>query len=59
MKTRLTFMTQMASVLEHLQTNGMIHRDIACRNFVLTEDQETVVLIDFGLSFILQVQIHH
>eukprot|EP00479_Gromia_sphaerica_P008336 TRINITY_DN311_c0_g1_i4.p2 TRINITY_DN311_c0_g1~~TRINITY_DN311_c0_g1_i4.p2 ORF type:complete len:159 (-),score=47.35 TRINITY_DN311_c0_g1_i4:532-945(-) len=43
----------MASALEHIQAHGMIHRDIACRNFVLSSGLDTVVLIDFGLSFIL------
>eukprot|EP00479_Gromia_sphaerica_P004045 TRINITY_DN1478_c0_g1_i2.p1 TRINITY_DN1478_c0_g1~~TRINITY_DN1478_c0_g1_i2.p1 ORF type:complete len:175 (+),score=27.44 TRINITY_DN1478_c0_g1_i2:160-684(+) len=44
---------QMTAAFVHLQQFNMIHRDIASRNFVLTEDLQTVVLIDFGLSYIL------
>ena len=42
----------MAASISHLHSHGIIHRDIALRNFVLTDktDQSTAILIDFGLA---------
>lgn len=41
--------TQMARAIEHLHSHGVIHKDVALRNFVLSADGAPV-LIDFGLS---------
>ena len=39
----------MACSVQHIHANGVLHRDIALRNFVLSRDGMPV-LIDFGLS---------
>jgi len=51
---RLLFASQMSEALEHIHKFGMIHRDVAIRNYVLGADCKKVVLIDFGLSFFIQ-----
>ena len=39
----------MACAVAHLHSHEVLHRDIALRNFVLSEE-DLPVLIDFGLS---------
>ena len=45
----LKFAHAMATAIGHIHDNGVLHRDIAPRNFVLS-DGGLPVLIDFGLS---------
>lgn len=47
---RLSMIRQMAEALYYVHRREFIHRDICPRNFMCTNDLETVKLIDFGLS---------
>lgn len=47
---RLSMIRQMADALLYVHRKEFIHRDICPRNFMCTEDLETVKLIDFGLT---------
>jgi serine/threonine protein kinase len=41
---------QIASALEHAHKLGIIHRDIKPENIVITPDQQTAYLVDFGIA---------
>jgi serine/threonine protein kinase len=43
------FMQQMLSILEHIHSKGIIHRDIAPDNIILRDRDRLPVLIDFGI----------
>ena len=45
-------MEEIASALAHLNSNGIIHRDIKPGNIMLTEDGSKAVMMDFGLATI-------
>mmetsp|Transcript_10369 Transcript_10369/g.16625 ORF Transcript_10369/g.16625 Transcript_10369/m.16625 type:complete len:414 (+) Transcript_10369:215-1456(+) len=45
----LVIASNIADGLEHLHSNDIIHRDLACRNLLMTEDG-CVVICDYGLS---------
>jgi len=47
---RLSMIRQMADALAYVHRKEFIHRDICPRNFMCTEDLNTVKLIDFGLT---------
>ena len=47
---RLSMITQMGEALHYVHRREYIHRDICPRNFMCTQDLETVKLIDFGLT---------
>lgn len=47
---RVTLIRQMAEALLAVHEAGYIHRDICPRNFICSEDLESLKLIDFGLS---------
>ncbi len=47
---RLYYLKQGAEALRYVHQKGFIHRDICPRNFILTADQKTMKLTDFGLS---------
>jgi len=47
---RLSMIVQMAEALQYVHRKEFIHRDICPRNFMCSQDLETVKLIDFGLT---------
>lgn len=47
---QVRYIRQAAEALNVVHKMGLIHRDICPRNFILTEDEETLKLTDFGLS---------
>lgn len=47
---RIQFLRQAAEALAAVHQAGILHRDICPRNLILTEDGESVKLIDFGLA---------
>lgn len=44
------FMIQMIDILDTIHSNSIIHRDIKPDNFMLRDNNTSLVLIDFGLS---------
>ena len=46
----LFYLEQLCSGLEHAHQNGVIHRDIKPQNLLLTADQRTVKIADFGVA---------
>jgi len=47
---RLKFMLQLCYAVKQLHKNCIVHRDLASRNLLLSDDNERVVLTDFGLA---------
>ena len=47
---RLSMILQMADALNYVHKREFIHRDVCPRNFMCTQDLNTVKLIDFGLT---------
>lgn len=47
---RLAIMRQMAEAVEAVHAADLIHRDICPRNFICSNDFQSVTLIDFGLT---------
>lgn len=47
---RLQIIRQMAEALEAVHRAGFIHRDICPRNFIFNPEDDSVKLIDFGLT---------
>ncbi|HUT10798.1 MAG TPA: serine/threonine-protein kinase [Thermoguttaceae bacterium] len=47
---RMRFITQAAEGLAAVHAAGLIHRDVCPRNYILTEDRESLKLTDFGLT---------
>ncbi len=41
---------EMASILHRVHDRGIIHRDIKPANFIISEDRQKAILIDFGLA---------
>lgn len=39
--------------LEYLHSKKIIHRDLACRNILVTKDCKTIKISDFGLARLL------
>src|ERR1044072_9959035 len=46
----VSYLEQVCSGLAHAHKCGVIHRDIKPQNLLLTEDQETVKIADFGVA---------
>src|ERR1044072_8822057 len=46
----LSYLQQVSSGLAHAHECGVIHRDIKPQNLLLTADQETVKIADFGVA---------
>ncbi|HEY6046340.1 MAG TPA: protein kinase, partial [Pyrinomonadaceae bacterium] len=46
----LLYLQQVCSGLAHAHESGVIHRDIKPQNLLLTTDQETVKIADFGVA---------
>ena len=46
----LKLLRQMGEALDYVHKAGYIHRDVCPRNYICTQDLETVKLIDFGLT---------
>jgi eukaryotic-like serine/threonine-protein kinase len=46
----LDLIRQMGQALDYVHKNGYIHRDICPRNYICTQNLETIKLIDFGLT---------
>jgi serine/threonine protein kinase len=46
----LKYVEQVCAGLEHAHSNGIIHRDVKPQNLLLTKDQETVKIADFGVA---------
>jgi len=49
MKERIRMMREIASAMDFLHHNNVIHRDLKCQNVLVTEEESTQ-LMDFGLS---------
>jgi serine/threonine-protein kinase len=47
---RLGFLRQMAEAIEAVHRAGYIHRDICPRNFIYDAEQDSLKMIDFGLT---------
>jgi eukaryotic-like serine/threonine-protein kinase len=47
---RLSLISQMAEALHYVHKKDFIHRDICPRNYICSQDINTVKLIDFGLT---------
>ncbi|KAK9037314.1 hypothetical protein V6N11_022226 [Hibiscus sabdariffa] len=50
MRVAIGFALDIARAVECLHSHGIIHRDLKPENLILTEDQKTVKLADFGLA---------
>ncbi|XP_020521694.1 serine/threonine-protein kinase HT1 isoform X2 [Amborella trichopoda] len=46
----ISFALDIARAMDCLHANGIIHRDLKPDNLLLTEDQKTLKLVDFGLA---------
>ncbi|KAG9441370.1 hypothetical protein H6P81_017224 [Aristolochia fimbriata] len=50
MRVAVGFALDIARAMECLHSHGIIHRDLKPENLLLTADQKTVKLVDFGLA---------
>ncbi|HEY0658753.1 MAG TPA: serine/threonine protein kinase [Pyrinomonadaceae bacterium] len=50
----LNYLEQVCAGLGHAHQNGIIHRDIKPQNLLLTKDQNTVKIADFGVARVMQ-----
>ncbi|CAK9253752.1 unnamed protein product [Sphagnum jensenii] len=50
MRSSVCFALDIAKAMDCLHVNGIIHRDLKPDNLLLTADQKTVKLVDFGLA---------
>ncbi|MFO0818072.1 MAG: serine/threonine-protein kinase [Pirellulales bacterium] len=47
---RVNMIRQMAEALDHVHRAGYIHRDVCPRNFIYNPEDDSIKLIDFGLT---------
>merc|ERR1712060_25299 len=47
---RLRFILELSKAVRHLHKMGIVHRDLASRNLLLSDDRKRVLLGDFGLA---------
>jgi serine/threonine-protein kinase len=50
LKPALRLFSQLANAVVHLHEEGLVHRDIKPENVVYIEDEEKLVLLDFGIA---------
>ena len=50
LKRALSYLQQVCTGLVHAHEGGVIHRDVKPQNLLLTSDQETVKIADFGVA---------
>lgn len=50
LRVAVSFALDIAQAMDCLHANGIIHRDLKPDNLLLTADQKTVKLVDFGLA---------
>ena len=48
--TALEYIRQVGEALKVVHNNGLLHRDVKPDNLILRQDQQQVVLIDFGIA---------
>ena len=48
--TAITYIRQVGEALKVVHQNGLLHRDIKPQNLILREDNQQVILIDFGIA---------
>jgi len=46
----LQFIVQLCNAVKHLQKHNIVHRDLASRNLLLSDNRQKVALADFGLA---------
>jgi len=51
----LRFVLQLTNAVTHLQKNNIVHRDLASRNLLLSDDRKSILLADFGLARITNI----
>jgi len=59
-KNLISFCSNSASGMLYLSSKGIIHRDLACRNLLVTKEENYIVKIaDFGLSTVLDTKTYY
>lgn len=48
--TAIKYIRQVGEALKVVHSKGLLHRDIKPRNLILSQDNEQVILIDFGIA---------
>jgi serine/threonine protein kinase len=49
-KLRMKYLLDLTVAVGHLHKYNLVHRDLAMRNLLLSDDRKSVVLTDFGLA---------
>ncbi len=48
--TAIAYIRQVGEALKVVHNNGLLHRDVKPQNLILRQDNQKIILIDFGLS---------